>query len=377
MFEETHRLALSLVREGAVDGLRIDHPDGLADPAGYLERLRDARRRARLGREDPRPRRAAARLAGRGHGRLRVPQRRGGAVRRPGGRGAADRAVGRGLGRRAAVRRGRRRGQARAGARRTFTPEVERLRRLHDRPATSSRRWPRCPSTAPTSATASVAPEDAAVLREAGIEWLPEAPRRVRHALPADHAAGDGQGRRGHRLLPLRAPARAQRRRRRPEPLRHLGRGLPRGQPRARRALPAQPAGDPDPRHQALGRRARAHRGARRHGRGVGGARADLALAARGRPRARTARSATSSSRRSWAPGRSSPSGSRPTWRRRCARPSAPRTGSSPTRRTRRRSRRSAARCTSTRRSSPTSSRSRTRSRGRASARRSASCCSS
>jgi len=42
VFEETHKLALSLVREGAVDGLRIDHPDGLADPEGYLERLRDA-----------------------------------------------------------------------------------------------------------------------------------------------------------------------------------------------------------------------------------------------------------------------------------------------------------------------------------------------
>ena len=41
MFEETHRLALALVRDGLVDGLRIDHPDGLADPAGYLERLRD------------------------------------------------------------------------------------------------------------------------------------------------------------------------------------------------------------------------------------------------------------------------------------------------------------------------------------------------
>ena len=41
VFAETHRLALSLVREGLVDGLRIDHPDGLADPAGYLERLRD------------------------------------------------------------------------------------------------------------------------------------------------------------------------------------------------------------------------------------------------------------------------------------------------------------------------------------------------
>jgi (1->4)-alpha-D-glucan 1-alpha-D-glucosylmutase len=41
VFAETHRLALALVREGAVDGLRIDHPDGLADPAGYLARLRD------------------------------------------------------------------------------------------------------------------------------------------------------------------------------------------------------------------------------------------------------------------------------------------------------------------------------------------------
>jgi (1->4)-alpha-D-glucan 1-alpha-D-glucosylmutase len=41
VFAETHRLAIRLVREGLVDGLRIDHPDGLADPAGYLRRLRD------------------------------------------------------------------------------------------------------------------------------------------------------------------------------------------------------------------------------------------------------------------------------------------------------------------------------------------------
>jgi (1->4)-alpha-D-glucan 1-alpha-D-glucosylmutase len=41
VFETTHRLALQLVREGTVDGLRVDHPDGLADPAGYLRRLRD------------------------------------------------------------------------------------------------------------------------------------------------------------------------------------------------------------------------------------------------------------------------------------------------------------------------------------------------
>jgi (1->4)-alpha-D-glucan 1-alpha-D-glucosylmutase len=40
VFAETHRLALSLIADGTVDGLRIDHPDGLADPVGYLARLR-------------------------------------------------------------------------------------------------------------------------------------------------------------------------------------------------------------------------------------------------------------------------------------------------------------------------------------------------
>lgn len=39
VFDATHELVLRLVRDGAVDGLRIDHPDGLADPKAYLERL--------------------------------------------------------------------------------------------------------------------------------------------------------------------------------------------------------------------------------------------------------------------------------------------------------------------------------------------------
>ncbi|HEY4629705.1 MAG TPA: malto-oligosyltrehalose synthase, partial [Blastococcus sp.] len=39
IFDATHALVLQLVRDGAVDGLRIDHPDGLADPKGYLDRL--------------------------------------------------------------------------------------------------------------------------------------------------------------------------------------------------------------------------------------------------------------------------------------------------------------------------------------------------
>ncbi|MEZ7128107.1 malto-oligosyltrehalose synthase [Nonomuraea sp. AD125B] len=36
----THEVIFWLLDEGLVDGLRIDHPDGLADPRGYLERLR-------------------------------------------------------------------------------------------------------------------------------------------------------------------------------------------------------------------------------------------------------------------------------------------------------------------------------------------------
>ncbi len=39
VFEATHRLVLKLVSEGKVDGLRVDHPDGLYDPAQYFERL--------------------------------------------------------------------------------------------------------------------------------------------------------------------------------------------------------------------------------------------------------------------------------------------------------------------------------------------------
>lgn len=42
VFDATHRLITGLVHDGTVDGLRIDHPDGLADPQGYLTRLAEA-----------------------------------------------------------------------------------------------------------------------------------------------------------------------------------------------------------------------------------------------------------------------------------------------------------------------------------------------
>ncbi|MEU6534481.1 malto-oligosyltrehalose synthase [Streptomyces sp. NPDC047000] len=42
VFEATHGKILRLLDEGVLDGLRVDHPDGLADPGGYLTRLHEA-----------------------------------------------------------------------------------------------------------------------------------------------------------------------------------------------------------------------------------------------------------------------------------------------------------------------------------------------
>ncbi|MFG3049890.1 malto-oligosyltrehalose synthase [Kitasatospora sp. NPDC048239] len=42
VFRATHAVLLRLHAEGVLDGFRIDHPDGLADPAGYLRRLSGA-----------------------------------------------------------------------------------------------------------------------------------------------------------------------------------------------------------------------------------------------------------------------------------------------------------------------------------------------
>jgi len=41
VFNYTHKLLFDLVSEGKIDGIRIDHVDGLNDPAQYLDRLRD------------------------------------------------------------------------------------------------------------------------------------------------------------------------------------------------------------------------------------------------------------------------------------------------------------------------------------------------
>jgi (1->4)-alpha-D-glucan 1-alpha-D-glucosylmutase len=41
VFEHCHRFVLELLRNGSLQGLRIDHVDGLYDPKGYLKRLRE------------------------------------------------------------------------------------------------------------------------------------------------------------------------------------------------------------------------------------------------------------------------------------------------------------------------------------------------
>ena len=40
VFADTHALVLRWLRDGVLDGVRIDHPDGLRDPQEYFERLR-------------------------------------------------------------------------------------------------------------------------------------------------------------------------------------------------------------------------------------------------------------------------------------------------------------------------------------------------
>lgn len=42
VFADTHRTLVRLQTEGVIDGYRIDHPDGLADPRGYLRDLAEA-----------------------------------------------------------------------------------------------------------------------------------------------------------------------------------------------------------------------------------------------------------------------------------------------------------------------------------------------
>src|SRR5262249_55028234 len=42
VFDDTHALVLHWLKSGVIDGLRIDHPDGLREPEQYFRRLAEA-----------------------------------------------------------------------------------------------------------------------------------------------------------------------------------------------------------------------------------------------------------------------------------------------------------------------------------------------
>jgi maltooligosyltrehalose synthase len=74
VFEAVHELPLRLYREGLIDGLRVDHVDGLSDPPAYCRRLRQAFEAA-----DPQTYAVASRREDPGRGRgafLRLGRRR-------------------------------------------------------------------------------------------------------------------------------------------------------------------------------------------------------------------------------------------------------------------------------------------------------------
>ncbi len=48
VFEAAHDRFSKMIAQGEIDGLRVDHPDGLRDPLEYLERLRALLPRGRI-----------------------------------------------------------------------------------------------------------------------------------------------------------------------------------------------------------------------------------------------------------------------------------------------------------------------------------------
>ena len=360
VFDDSHVEIRRWFDEGLVDGLRVDHPDGLRDP-GYLDDLRRAdRRRLRPGREDPRARRGAA--GGRGRppappGTTRWRWSTGCSSTRP-GEAPLDRARGRGCAaapvdwRDAGPRhqaRGRRRHPRRRGPP-ASSASVARPAGGDRRGRSSSRTpspscWPASRSTAPTCPTAAStstrrSPRPARrrpdLARRSTRSRRCSATRTQPAALRFQQTSGDGdgQGRRGLRVLPLR-------------------RGSPRStrsaatrasssvavdefHARDGRAAARLAARDDDavhPRHQAQrGRPGPDHR-ARRAPRRCGPTPSTGCSRWRRCP---TRRSATCSGRPSSAPGRRRASGCTRTPRRRCARPATAPPGPTPTRPSRR-----------------------------------------
>ena len=195
------------------------------EPARVPRPARARGSRARVGGEDPRAGRAASRLAGRGNDGLRVPQRRHAPVPRSARRGAADAALRGAHGRVALVRRDRRRGEARAGDGhvRAGAAAAARRRSRPAEPRPGARVVPRLPDVRRAGERRRRrrgSPRDRARRGLGDARPHPHArgagPRRFRAPLPADDRPGDGEGRRGHGVLPLQPLRRAERGRRQP-----------------------------------------------------------------------------------------------------------------------------------------------------------------
>ena len=258
VWEVTHAKLVELAQEGLIDGVRVDHPDGLANPRRYLERLREAgiertwvEKILEPG-EGLRPEWPVEGTTGyeflndvtalfvdpAGEEPLTRLYEELTGERRPFAQVAAEAKL--------------------EQARTTFEEEAAQLaaKLPFEADVAAALAAFHVYRTYVEPDAALVADDDRAAIEEARLPdelarilLLEErGSRRVRRPLPADDAAGARKGRRGHGVLPLEPLRRAERGGRRPRPLLALGRSLPRGQPRA----PARrPARDDDARHEA------------------------------------------------------------------------------------------------------------------------------
>ena len=312
VFAETHAEIKRWFDEGLVDGLRVDHPDGLRDPKRYLDDLAALTGGAYVlvekilepGEE------LLADWATDGTTGLRRPRAHRPRADRPGRRGAADRARGpaaRGArrlapdGPRQQARRRRRHPALRGPADHPRGGEGRRgggrgrRRRRDRRAARLLPGLPLLPPRGPRPPRPGLRRRPRVAPRARGDVRRPRAgaPRRVGPAgpaSPADLRHGDGQGRRGLLVLPVVATHLAQRGRRRPVDLRSRRRHLPRrdGRPPAR--LARRDGHALHPRHQARrGRPCADHRAGRGAGPLGAGARRAAAARARARPGLRLA----------------------------------------------------------------------------------------
>ena len=267
VWEVTHAKVVELAQAGLIDGVRIDHPDGLANPRRYLERLREAGiERAWVEKilepgERLRPEWPVEGTTGyeflndvtalfvdpAGEEPLTRLYEELTGERRPFADVAADAKL--------------------EQARTTFDEEAAQLAA-------------KLPFEADVAAALAsfhvyrtyVEPDAGLVTEDDRCGDRGRAPARgagkdppargararcVRRPVPADDAARARQGRRGHSLLPLEPLRGAERGGRRSRPLLALGRRIPRGESRASARRPPR---DDDPRHEAERRRPRAPR---------------------------------------------------------------------------------------------------------------------